>query len=82
MMPVEILEMRCFLTLSLAKMRMNAETISELMTSLFMETHITLHYITNSFCQNVLKIGYWNLKDESLDCICGELALEEAKDLS
>jgi hypothetical protein len=28
------------------------------------------------------KRRYWNLKEEALDHICGELALEEATDLS
>jgi hypothetical protein len=30
---------------------------------------------------NLKSMGYWKLKEEALDTLCGELVLEEAKDI-
>jgi len=44
------------LTLYLQKPTQNAKTFWRLMKCLLKETYITLHYITNSFCKNLVKI--------------------------
>jgi hypothetical protein len=53
MLPAETFEMRkCLLTLSLAKPRQNAEAILKTYELII---YGDTHYITNSFCKNVLK---------------------------